>query len=300
MPFTAHDLRYHLTEHYSSFYTYLQYRARRHLGPLASDAFEVDQVVSHVIEQLTRLNLLGTGDSAPKSALDGFTDAQFYAFLNRSVQNKAIDRLRKRRAPTSTLSELERPGGEEDEPPPEDSIVHSLWGTIPFATPEEAALEAASQDSLRRLLKECIKSLRDAPRQMQAVLKELEDLGASELVEEIRAESVALLDDAPLAHASQHKDHAHKKLRHCLQRSSSNLAVIVALRLSEYEEDSTGSRAWTVDLKTLEQDDLSEREVRTGLRHLVTEGLLDWHGEDTVRCSLEQRKRLARFYEEGE
>ncbi|HEV2580690.1 MAG TPA: hypothetical protein VGT44_07530 [Ktedonobacteraceae bacterium] len=300
MPFSARDLRYHLTEHFASLYAYLQYRAKRYLGPLATDAFEVDQVVGHVIEQLTRLNLLGTGDSAPKSVLDSFSDAQFYAFLNRSAQNKAIDRLRKRRAPTSTLTELERLGGEENELPPEDSIVQSLWGTVPFATPEEAALEAASQESLRRLLKDCIKSLHDAPRQMQAVLKELADLGADDLVEEIRTESGALFDDAPLAHASQHKDHAHKKLRHCLQRSSTNLAVIIALRLSEYEDVSTGSQIWTVELKTLEQDDLSEREVRMGLRHLVTEGLLDWHGEESVRCSIDQRKRLARFYEEGE
>jgi DNA-directed RNA polymerase specialized sigma24 family protein len=300
MPFTAHDLRYHLTEHYAALYSYLQYRAKRHLGALGSDAFEVDQVVGHVIEQLTRLNILGTGDNAPKSALDDFTDAQFYAFLNHSVRNKAIDRLRKRRVPTSTLTELERSGGEEDESPPMDSIVQSLWGHAPFATPEEAAIEAASNASLRRLLKECILALRGAPRQLQAVLKELSDLGIDDLIQEIRSESGELLTDLPLEHASQHKDHAHKKLRYCLQKSSTNLAVIVALRLSEYEEVSTGSHYCVVELKALQMNDLSEKEVRTGLQHLVTEGLLNWHGEETVRFSFEERKHLARFYEEGE
>lgn len=301
MSFTAHDLRYHLTDHYASLYAYLLYRARRHLGPLAADAFEVDQVVGHVIEQLTRLNLLGSGDSAPKTALDYFSNAQFYAFLNHSIRNKAIDRLRKHRQPTSTLAELERAGAEDDESSPMDSVVQSLWGTVPFATPEDAALEAASQESLRRLLKECIKSLRDAPRQMQAVLKELADLGAEDLLEEVCTESGALLDDAPLAHASQHKDHAHKKLRHCLQKNSINLAVIVALRLSEYEADPTGEQGyWMIGIEALQQNDLSEKEVRAGLQHLVAEGLLAWHGAKMVRCTAEQRKRLARFYEEGE
>ena len=304
MPFTARDLRYHLTEHYASLYAYLQNRARRHLGKLGTDAFEIDQVVSHVIEQLTRLNILGAGDEAPSTVFDDFTNAQFYAFLNHAVRNKAIDRLRKYRVPTSTLADLERAGGEEDESPPMDSIVHSLWGTAPFVTPEEAALEAASQESLRRVLKDCIMSLRAAPRQLQAVVKEMIDLGAEDLVEEMRPQLGEilgeLLNDLPLAHASQHRDHAHKKLRYCLQKSSTNLAVIVALRLSEYEVDSTGSHMCRVELKTLEHDDLSAREVRSGLQHLVTEGLLDWHGEEIVEFSFEQRKHLARFYEEGE
>ncbi len=300
MSFSVHDLRYHLPEHYADLCAYLQSRAKRGLGPLASDAFEVDQVVSHVIEQLTRLNVMGTGDNAPKTALDGFTQAQFYAFLNRSIKNKAIDRLRKRRSPTHTLAELERTGGDEDEVSLLDTQVESLWGTIPFSTPEEAAIEAVSQESLRRLLRDCIKALGAAPRQLQAVVLELSDLGADDLIEEIRRDFGALLDDAPLAHASQHKDHAHKKLRHCLQQSSTNLAVVVALRLSEYEVSSTGTGILSVKIETLAQDNLSEREVRTGLQHLVTEGLLDWHGEETVQCSSEQRRHLARFYEEGE
>jgi hypothetical protein len=303
MTFTVHDLRYHLTEHYASFYAYLHYRARRALGALGNDSFEVDQVIGHVIEQLTRLNILGSGDSAPKTAIDDFTEAQFYAFLNHSIRNKAIDRLRKRHMPTSTLTDLERPGGEEDENLTADSIVQSLWGSTPFASPEEAALEAVWQDSLRRVLKECIMALRAAPRQLQAVLKELIDLGADALIEEMRPELGDLLNElslAALAHASQHKDHAHKKLRHCLQKSSTNLAVLVALRLSEYEAGLPGSEICRVELGTLEQDDLSESEVRTGLQHLVTEGLLEWYGEEIVQFSSEQRKHLARYYEEGE
>ena len=300
MPFTAHDLRYHLTEHYASLYAYVQHRARRYLGKLGTDTFEVDQVVSHVIEQLTRLHILGTGDNAPRTVFDDFTNAQFYAFLNHTVRNKAIDRLRKYRVPTSTLADLERPGGEDDESPPMDSIVQSLWGTAPYATPEEAALEAASNEELRKLLRECIMALRAAPRQLKAVVKEMIDLGADDLVEEMRSELGELLKDISLEHASQHRDHAHKKLRYCLQKNSTNLAVIVALRLSEYEVDSSGSPMCRVELKTLERDDLSEKEVRTGLKHLVTEGLLNWYGEEIVLFSSEQRKMFARFYEESD
>ncbi len=300
MPFTVYDLRYHLTEHYASLYAYVQHRARRYLGQLGADTFEVDQVVSHVIEQLTRLDILGTGDNAPKTVFDDFTDAQFYAFLNHMVRNKAIDRLRKHRVPTSTLADLERPGGEDDESPPMDSIVKSVWGTVPYATPEEAALEAASSEELRKLLKDCIMALRAAPRQLQALVKEMIDLGAKDLVDEMRPELGELLKDVPLEHVSQHRDHAHKKLRYCLQKNSTNLAVIVALRLSQYEVDSSGSHMCRVELKTLEHDDLSEKEVRTGLKHLVIEGLLDWHDEEIVMFSLEQRKQLARFYEEDD
>src|SRR5579884_3610054 len=97
MPFTAHHLRYHLEQSFPALYTYLYQRAQRYLGSLKYDAFEVDQVVGHVVEYLTRLGLMGGGDSAPETALDRLTNAQFYAFLNRSIQNKAIDRLRKKR-----------------------------------------------------------------------------------------------------------------------------------------------------------------------------------------------------------
>ena len=300
MPFSAHDLRYHLEQHYASLNAYLQQRAQRYLGSLAFDAVEVDLVVGHVIEQLTHLHVLGGGDSAPETALDRLTNAQFYAFLNRCAKNKAIDRLRKHRAPTSTLAELERPGGEEEEAQPMESVVETLWGTIPFATPEETALEAASQHTLRQLLKHCIKALSAAPHQLEAVLQELEGLDARDMVQEIR-QLCGLSDSAaPLAHASQHRDHAHKKLRHCLQQSSTNLAVVVALRLSEYETVSTGADAIPVDISTLAQDKLSIQEVQTGLKHLTSEGLLDWHGEATLRLLPSQCKRLARFYEEGE
>jgi len=297
MPFSAHDLRYHLEDYYASLYAYLHHRAQRYLGSLAFDAFEVDQVVGHVIEQLARFHILGGGDAAPKTALDNLTNAQFYAFLNRSAKNKAIDRLRKYRSPTNTLTELEKSGGHEEDSNPMSDVVESLWGTIPFATPEEAALAAASQQTLRRLLKQCIEKLSVAPHQLQAVIQELEEIGADELAQAVRQEFAALVDDAPLAHVSQHKDHAHKKLRHCLQQSSSNLGVLVALRLSEYGVHATASNEITVHIQTLVQDNLSEKEVQTGLQHLVAEGLLDWSGEETIRLTSSQCKRLARFYE---
>ena len=300
MPFSAHDLRYHLDQHYASLIVYLQQHARRYLGTLAFDAVEVDQVVGHVIEQLTHLHVLGGGDSAPETALDHLTNAQFYAFLNRCVKNKAIDRLRKHRAPTSTLTELERPGGADDEAQLMESVVETLWGTIPFATPEETALEAASQQTLRQLLKHCIEALSAAPHQLEAVLQELEELDTGNMAQEIRQLCGLPASDAPLAHASQHRDHAHKKLRHCLQQNSSNLAVVVALRLSEYETTSTGADVILVEIRTLARDNLSMKDVQMGLKHLTTEGLLDWRGEETLRLLPSQCKRLARFYEEGE
>ncbi len=103
-----------------------------------------------------------------------------------------------------------------------------------------------------------------------------------------------------LSHLSQHKDHAHKKLRHCLQKSSTNLAVLVALRLTEYGQYSTGLDEISVDIKTLVNESITEGEVLKGLNHLVRVGLLDWHGEEIVRFSSVQLKHLARFYEEGE
>ncbi len=300
MPFSAHDLRYHLEQHYASLYVYLQQRAQRFLGPLAFDAIEVDQVVGHVIEQLAHLHILGGGDQAPETALDRLTNAQFYAFLNRCAKNKAIDRLRRHRAPTSTLAALERSGSQEDEMQPMESVVETLWGSIPFGTPEETALEAASQEALRQLLQHCIKALSAAPHQLAAVLQELEEMDARELAGAIRQQCGLPPSDAPLAHASQHKDHAHKKLRHCLQQNSTNLAVLLALRLSEYETYSAGADVILVDIKTLAQDTLTIREVQAGLKHLTAEGLLDWHGDEVIRLLPAQCKRLARFYEEGE
>src|SRR5947209_16574589 len=103
--------------------------------------------------------------------------------------------------------------------------------------------------------------------------------------------------DLPLAHLSQHKDHAHKKLRHCLQKSSTNLAVMIALRLTEYGVRPTASDELSVAISTLAQEDLSEDDVRMGLNQLVAEGLLNWDGEQMIRFSPAQQKRLARFYE---
>ena len=106
------------------------------------------------------------------------------------------------------------------------------------------------------------------------------------------------LADLELSHLSQHKDHAHKKLRHCLQHSSTNLAVLVALRLTEYGQYSTGIDEISVDIKTLVDERISEEEVLKGLNHLARAGLLDWHGEKIVRITSVQLKHLARFYEE--
>jgi hypothetical protein len=103
-----------------------------------------------------------------------------------------------------------------------------------------------------------------------------------------------------MQHASQHKDHAHKKLRHCLQESSTNLVVMIALRLTEYGVHVTSSNEFIVDIQTLAQDDLSESDVQIGLNQLVAEGILDQKniGVDAIRMTSTQMKRLARFYKE--
>ncbi len=300
MPFTAHDLRYHLEGSYPTLCAYLQQRAKRYLGQFAYDAYEVDVVVGHVVEQLTRLRLLGGGDHAPETALDRLSDAQFYAFLNQSVKNKAIDRLRRRRLPTSTLGELEGSGNSEEDMDPLNTVADSIWGSPPFPTPETAALQAVSQEELRMLLKRCIEELSTAPRQLQAVIQELDEMGAGTLLQELKEEFRAQLANLELSHLSQHKDHAHKKLRNCLQKSSTNLAVLVALRLTRYGEHSTDTDEVSVDIKTLATDNLSEWEVQKGLKHLVRAGLLEWHGEEIVRFSSVQLKHLARFYNEEE
>ena len=298
MPFSAKDLRYHLEESYPALCTYIQHRAQRYLGQLAFDAFETDQVVGHVIEYLTRIQLLGGGDQAPKTALDDLSNAQFYTFLNRMVQNKAIDRLRRRRLPMSTTGELEEQGNPDDDNDPLNSVVEPFWGDVPFANPEEAALEAVSQEQLRALLKKCIETLSASPRQLQAVIQELEELGAGDLVQEVRADVPLELEASAVAHLSQHKDHAHKKLRLCLQKNSTNLAVMIAIRLTEYGTESNGTDELSVPLQTLTQKDLSLREVQTGLQHLTRAGLLNWQGEESVSLTLIQRKLLTRFYEE--
>jgi hypothetical protein len=293
MPFTAHSLRYQAEQSYPLLYAYLHRNAQRFLGVLKYDAFEVDTVIGHVVEQLVRLGLLGCGDHTPLTALDALTESQFYAFLCRSVRNKAIDRLRKRRFQMSTSAELEMP--DEGEGNPLNDAVESVWGTIPFATPESMVLQVASQKHLRDLLKHCILGLRGAPNQLQAVVQELKECGADDLLHSILAELEGSLALEINPHISQHKDHAHKKLRSCLQQQSSNLTVIVALRLTQYKP--VTSTRISVELQTLAQHDLSLDRVRQGLAELAREGLVDWHGEDVVQLAIDQVKRLSRFYQ---
>ena len=66
------------------------------------------------LPRIIGVQLLGGSDHAPKTALDELSNAQFYTFLNRMVQNKAIDRLCHRRLPMSTTSELEAQGNPDD------------------------------------------------------------------------------------------------------------------------------------------------------------------------------------------
>ena len=298
MPLTAHDLRYHAEQSFPSLYSYLHRHAQRYLGALKYDATEVDAVVGHVLEQLVRLGLLGCADRTPLNALDHLTDAQFYAFLNRSVKHKAIDKLRKRRLQISTTAELEGPDSDEADTNPLDEAVESIWGVKPFGTPEDIAIFVASQHDTRKMIKHCIMSLKNAPHQLEAMLQELRDLGAIELLQELEAEIADMhLDTMEIAHLSQQKDHAHKKLRHCLQEQSTNLTVVVALRLTEYGTQTATPSEYAVTLQMLAQQDLTIEDVRRALRQLVTEGLLDWQNEETVRLSKEQMRRLTRFYQ---
>jgi hypothetical protein len=300
MPFTAYDLRYHPEQSYPLLYAYLQRNAQRYLGALKYDAFEVDTVVGHVVEQLVRLGLFAGGDSSPQTALDHLSAAQFYAFLSRSVHNKAIDRLRKRHLPIVIPTEREGSDRDEGEENPMDGAVTTLWGTTPFSTPEELTMQLASQMALRNVLKHCIQMLQAAPNQLQAVLHELTECGAEELLHGLFEDEQIVLSasDALNPHFSQHKDHAHKKIRHCLQQESSNLTVTVALRLCEYKVLSHETNGYTVDLQVLEQDDLTKSEVQIGLKELAAEGLLSWNGEESVLLTSSQVKRLTRFYKE--
>src|SRR5207253_6336983 len=184
MPFTAHDLRYKAEETYPALYAHLSRHAQRFLQSLKFDAVELDLVVGHVVEQLVRVGLLGGGDKTPLTALDRFSNAQFYAFLNHSIRNKAIDRLRKRRPQVSSTAELEALEGAEGEDDPLTESVESLWGP-PFATPEEVILNLASRQELRNLLVHCIKELGAAPRQLQAVMFELEEFDAVDLFHDV-------------------------------------------------------------------------------------------------------------------
>ncbi|GCE47524.1 hypothetical protein EI42_05827 [Thermosporothrix hazakensis] len=297
MPFTAHDLRYHPEQSFPVLYAYLQRNAQRFLGALQYDAIEVDTVVGHVIEQLVRLGLFGGGDTTAETVFDRMTDAQFYAFLSRMVHNKAIDRQRKRRLRVQPTAELEYFQGDEGDESPLDEAVEPVWGAAPFSTPEEITVHLASQLELRDLLKHCIVVLRAAPLQLNAVVQELRDIGADELLEDIFVE---LNMEPPAAtqnpHLSQHKDHAHRKLRHCLQQKSTNLTVIVALRLIECM--ASQKKECQISTEQLVGDDLSFDDVKIGLRELAAEGLLDWQEEETVHLTASQAKRLTRFYRE--
>ena len=304
MPFTAHDLRHRADETYPALYAHLSRQAQRYLGLLKFDAFELDLVVGHVIEQLVRMGLLGGGDKTPLTALDRLTNAQLYAFLNRSIRNKAIDRLRKRRLQISTAAELESPDAADGEDDPLNDATETIWGPTPFATPEEVALELASQQELRNLLVHCLKELETAPRQLQAVIQELEAFDATDLlhnvIEELKDTISNLPDESSIAHISQHRDHAHKKIRHCLQQQSTNLTVMIALRLTEYatHSEAESSGECTVSIQSLMRDDLSIEDVQTGLNQLVAENVLNWHESPIVHITASQMKRLLRFYKE--
>ena len=83
-----------------------------------------------------------------------------------------------------------------------------------------------------------------------------------------------------------------------MQQQSTNLTTMVALRLTVYGKLATDKSAYAVDIRTLAQDDLSEDDVRTGLNELVAGGLLSWSGEEIVRLTTAQMKRLSRYYAE--
>ncbi len=229
------------------------------------------------------------------------SSAQFYSFLHNSCKNKAIDRLRKRRAPVSNFSELEMPNRAEGEDDPLNEAVDPLWGA-PLATPEEIALTLAAQSELRQVLIHCLAALKAAPKQLYAMIQELKEVGADEILQDtlqaLQQEYLAAGDAEAIAHMSQHKDHAHKKLRHCLQAQSSNLTVRVALRLTEYGVRAANPAGFVVVLSELIQDDLSPEDARAALRELASEGLVDWHGDEAVHLSDAQMKRLTRFYRE--
>ncbi|GCF09889.1 hypothetical protein [Dictyobacter arantiisoli] len=299
MPFTAHDLRYRAEQSYPLLYAYLHRNAQRFLGALKYDAFEVDTVIGHVVEQLVRLGILGGEDRTPLTALDNLSDAQFYAFLSHSVRNKAIDRLRKRRLQVSSTAELEGSDDSEADNNPITDAVESLWGTTPFSTPEEITLRISSQLELRNVLKHCILALNAAPNQLQAVMQELHEFGADDFILLLAEELHFSFDSERNPHISQHKDHAHKKLRLCLQRQSSHLTVAVALRITMYTvKHPTEKNRYEVPIQMLAQDDFSVQDVQKALYALVDEGLIDWHGEQKVQLSSDQLKRLSRFYKE--
>ena len=74
------------------------------------------------------------------------------------------------------------------------------------------------------------------------------------------------------------------------------MTVLLALRLTEYGEHSRNSATYDVDIQMLAQNNLTEDDVRTGLKQLVAEGLLEWDGHVVVHITSSQMKRLMRFY----
>lgn len=298
MPFSADDLRYHAEQTYPALYAYLSRQAKNHLGMLKNDTYEVDIVVGHVIEQLVRLGLLGGQDKQPLTALDRMSTAQFYTFLGRMVRNKAIDRLRKHRLQVSSFAELESADGSEVDDNPLNTTEVSIWGNPPFATPETATMALVSQQELRAVLIHCIQKLEAAPHQLEAVLQEIKDIGGEEAVHVLFEDIHFSLEETTIAHISQHKDHAHRRLRLCLQESSSNLIVHVALRLIQCGKQIPGTKDFSVDMHILADDRLTESDVKDGLRHLAEEHVLDWHDEERVVISADKMKHLQRYYRE--
>jgi len=193
------------------------------------------------------------------------------------------------------------PDRAEGEDNPLNEAVDPLWG-VPFATPEEITLTLAAQSELRQVLIHCLAALKAAPKQLYAMIQELKEVGADEVLQDIvhalQQEYLASDDAAAIAHMSQHKDHAHKKLRHCLQAQSSNLTVRVALRLTEYGIRTADPAGFVVSLSDILQNDLSAEDARTGLKELASEDLLDWRDDDVVHLSDAQMKHLTRFYRE--
>ncbi len=298
MPFSADDLRYHAEQTYPALCAYLSRQAKSYLGMLKFDTYEVDMVVGHVVEKLVKLGVLGGQDKSPLTALDRMTNAQFYTFLEHMVRNKAIDRLRRHHMQVSSFSELAAPDGSEVDDNPLNETVESIWGNPPFATPEQATMALVSQQELRAVLIHCIKKLEAAPHQLEAVLREIKDMGGDEALHVLFAELHPSSEATSITHISQHKDHAHKKLRLCLQDSSSNLIVHVALRLIECGEKVPGTGDYLVDIHNLADDKLSESDVQAGLRRLTEEKIVDWHDEERLSISASQMKLLQRYYKE--
>lgn len=298
MPFSADDLRYRAEQTYPALCAYLNRQAKSHLGILKLDTYEIDVVVGDVVEKLTRLGVLGGRDVQPLTALDRMSNAQFYTFLGRMARNKAIDRLRRYRMHVSSFSELESPDGSDVDDNPLNETVDSLWGNPPFAAPETATLALVAQQELRAVLIHCIRRLESAPHQLEAVLEEIKEAGGDEALHVLFEEFHHISDETSIAHISQHRDHAHRKLRQCLQERSSNLIVHVALRLIQCGERNPHTGDFSVDTRNLASDRLTEDDVQTGLHQLTVENLLNWHGEEHFLITASQMKQLQRYYRE--